>query len=101
MTDIDTQDQMVDAWQAADASGRDTPIAELSAGTSSRPTRWWPATAGSSREPLSLRPGSEEEVAAFVTNVEGFRKDKAREQVDAPYGLRYCPAYARQMKGPN
>jgi hypothetical protein len=51
------------------------------------------------RETLSLRRGSDEEVAAFGAKVEEYLKIKEGDQVETPYGLSYSPAYAKRMKG--
>ncbi|MBV9123094.1 MAG: hypothetical protein JO112_07040 [Planctomycetes bacterium] len=51
------------------------------------------------REPLTTRKGSTEEMLAFQRAIEEYRKEKANDQLEMSYGLKYSPAYARRLKG--
>jgi hypothetical protein len=51
------------------------------------------------RDEITLRDGSKEEHAEFVRQWDAFIKDKAADQLTAPYGLRYSPQYQKRRQG--
>jgi hypothetical protein len=51
------------------------------------------------REQVTSRKGSADELTAFRGKIDEFRAQKAGDQVEMAYGLKYSPAYARRMKG--
>ena len=53
------------------------------------------------REEIDLREGTKEDAAAFARDREAFEQQKAADQLNAPYGLRYSPAYQKRREGKN
>jgi hypothetical protein len=51
------------------------------------------------REEITLREGSKEELAEFSRAGDAFLQEKAADQLSAPYGLRYSPAYQKRRQG--
>jgi hypothetical protein len=51
------------------------------------------------REEPVLRDASKEELAEFSRQQEAFEQEKAADQLTAPYGLRYSPAYQKRRQG--
>ena len=51
------------------------------------------------REEIVLRDGSQEELAAFHRERDAFEQEKSSDQLSAPYGLRYSPAYQKRRQG--
>lgn len=51
------------------------------------------------RDEPTLREGSKEELAEFCRQRDAFNKDKAANQLSAPYGLRYSPVYQKRRQG--
>ena len=51
------------------------------------------------REEITLRDGSKEELTEFCRERDAFDQEKAADQLTAPYGLRYSPAYQKQRQG--
>jgi hypothetical protein len=53
------------------------------------------------RDEVTLRPATAEEVATFNRERDAFDQEKAADQLTAPYGLRYSPAYQKRRQGKN
>jgi hypothetical protein len=53
------------------------------------------------RDEIALREGSKEERAEFCRQWDAFEKEKASNQLTAPYGLRYSPLYQKRRQGKN
>jgi hypothetical protein len=51
------------------------------------------------RDEITLRDGSKEEAAEFGRQWDAFIKEKASDQLTAPYGLRYSPLYQKRRQG--
>jgi hypothetical protein len=51
------------------------------------------------REEITLRDGSKDELAEFSRQWDDFDREKAADQVTAPYGLRYSPLYQKRRQG--
>src|SRR5687767_14607916 len=51
------------------------------------------------REEPTLREGTPEELAEFTRQRDTFDDEKARDQLTAPYGLRYSPLYQKRKQG--
>jgi len=51
------------------------------------------------RDEITLRDGSKEELAEFSRLRDEFDQEKAADQLTAPYGLRYSPAYQKRRQG--
>jgi hypothetical protein len=51
------------------------------------------------REEITLRSGTEEEIAEFNRQRDAFEQEKAADQLTAPYGLRYSPLYQKRKQG--
>jgi hypothetical protein len=51
------------------------------------------------RDEITLRDGSNEELAEFSRQRDAFAQAKAGDQVTAPYGLRYSPLYQKRRQG--
>jgi hypothetical protein len=49
-------------------------------------------------EPI-LREATQEEMADFNRRQDAFAQEKAADQLTAPYGLRYSPAYQKRRQG--
>jgi hypothetical protein len=49
-------------------------------------------------EPV-LRDATDEDLAEFSRQQEAFEQEKATDQMTAPYGLRYSPAYQKRRQG--
>jgi hypothetical protein len=54
-----------------------------------------------SREDITLREASEEELGEFSRQRDAFDREKAADQLTAPYGLRYSPLYQKHRQGKN
>jgi hypothetical protein len=53
------------------------------------------------REDVSLREAGKEELAEFARQQDTFEREKAADQLTAPYGLRYSPLYQKRRQGKN
>src|SRR5262249_18001337 len=51
------------------------------------------------REEPTLREATKEELAEFSRRQDAFEQEKAADQLTAPYGLRYSPAYQKRRQG--
>jgi hypothetical protein len=51
------------------------------------------------RDEITLREGTQEERAEFIRQWNDFEKEKAADQLTAPYGLRYSPLYQKRRQG--
>jgi hypothetical protein len=51
------------------------------------------------REEPTLREATKEELAEFSRQQDAFEQEKAADQLTAPYGLRYSPAYQKRRQG--
>jgi hypothetical protein len=51
------------------------------------------------RDEITLRDGSKDEQAEFCRQWDAFEKEKATDQLTAPYGLRYSPLYGKRRQG--
>ena len=52
-----------------------------------------------SREPFSLRAGSDQDSSSFQANFDKYQAEKRANQVETSSGFRYSPVYAKRMKG--
>jgi hypothetical protein len=53
------------------------------------------------REEVTLRDGTQEELAEFSRERDAYDREKAADQLTAPYGIRYSPLYQKRRQGRN
>ncbi len=52
-----------------------------------------------SREPITMRAGSDQDLASFQSSFDSYQEAKRANQAETSSGFRYSPVYTRRMKG--